>query len=86
LDDKKDVSLSEVLIISSVKQLAAELLDPDVRSGSFFNNGSSTGSAKDCLTEQQQIIDEWLVQYHTFRPHQSLGYLAPQAFYEKLVA
>jgi putative transposase len=38
------------------------------------------------LMEQQQIIDEWLVQYHTFRPHQSLGYLTPQAFYEKLVA
>ena len=36
------------------------------------------------LEEQQQLIDEWLEEYHSFRPHQSLDYLTPNQFYAKL--
>lgn len=38
------------------------------------------------IADQQRIVDEWLVEYHTFRPHQSLGYLTPFQFYEKISA
>lgn len=36
------------------------------------------------LAEQQQLIDEWLVEYHTFRPHQALNYLTPYENYERI--
>lgn len=36
------------------------------------------------LEEQQKIIDEWLEKYHTYRPHQALGYLTPYEYYEKI--
>lgn len=36
------------------------------------------------IEEQQKLIDEWLVEYHTFRPHQALGYLTPYEYYEKI--
>jgi transposase InsO family protein len=38
------------------------------------------------IEDQQRIVDEWLLEYHSFRPHQSLGYLTPLQFYEKLSA
>ena len=38
------------------------------------------------LADQQQIIDQWLVKYHRYRPHQALGYLTPDAFQAKLQA
>lgn len=36
------------------------------------------------IEEQQKLIDEWLEEYHKFRPHQSLNYLTPFEFYEKI--
>jgi transposase InsO family protein len=38
------------------------------------------------IVDQQRLVDEWLVEYHTFRPHQALAYLTPYQFYEKLSA
>lgn len=36
------------------------------------------------LLDQQQMIDEWLVKYHSYRPHQALGYLTPDEYLAKL--
>lgn len=36
------------------------------------------------LAEQQEVIDEWLKKYHSFRPHQALGYLTPDEYTAKL--
>jgi transposase InsO family protein len=30
--------------------------------------------------DQQDIIDQWLTKYHSYRPHQSLGYLTPDEY------
>jgi putative transposase len=38
------------------------------------------------VANQQQLIDAWLRKYHSYRPHQSLGYLAPDEFTAKLNA
>jgi len=38
------------------------------------------------LAEQQEVIDAWLTKYHTYRPHQALGYLTPDAYAAKLEA
>lgn len=46
----------------------------------FIQQGKLTFNIK----EQQKLIDEWLVEYHTFRPHQALGYLTPCEYYEKI--
>lgn len=32
------------------------------------------------LNDQRQLIDEWVDHYNTFRPHQALNYLTPDAF------
>lgn len=37
------------------------------------------------LDEQQRRIDAWLREYHDFRPHQSLGYLTPNEYYQKVI-
>lgn len=37
------------------------------------------------IGEQQRKIDTWLREYHNFRPHQSLGYLTPNEYYQKVV-
>lgn len=37
------------------------------------------------IEEQQRKIDEWLDEYHNFRPHQSLGYLTPNEYYLKVI-
>ncbi len=37
------------------------------------------------LEEQQRRIDRWLDEYHNFRPHQSLGYLTPNEYYQKTI-
>lgn len=34
---------------------------------------------------QQKLIDEWLDEYHNFRPHQALGYLTPNEYYKKTI-
>ena len=36
------------------------------------------------LADQQAIINEWLIKYHNYRPHQALNYLTPNEFKEKL--
>ncbi|HEY1645225.1 MAG TPA: integrase core domain-containing protein [Candidatus Saccharimonadales bacterium] len=36
--------------------------------------------------DQQLVIDEWLKKYHSYRPHQALGYLTPDAYKAKLEA
>jgi transposase InsO family protein len=37
------------------------------------------------LEEQQRRIDRWLDEYHGFRPHQSLAYLTPNEYYQKVI-
>ena len=34
--------------------------------------------------EQQQLINEWLRKYHSYRPHQALGYLTPNEYKAKI--
>jgi len=46
----------------------------------FIQQGKLASDIKD----QQALIDEWLVKYHTYRPHQSLNYLTPFEYYEKI--
>jgi len=36
------------------------------------------------LADQQLVIDDWLKKYHSYRPHQALGYLTPDAYKAKL--
>lgn len=36
------------------------------------------------LEEQQKLIDQYLDEYHNFRPHQALGYLTPSEYYERI--
>lgn len=36
------------------------------------------------IDDQQELIDKWLDKYHTYRPHQSLNYLTPYEYYEKI--
>lgn len=38
------------------------------------------------LADQQTTIDDWLAKYHSFRPHQALGYLTPDEYQAKLQA
>lgn len=36
------------------------------------------------LEDQRRLVKEWVDHYNTFRPHQSLNYLTPQAYERKL--
>jgi transposase InsO family protein len=36
------------------------------------------------LSDQQNMIDTWLVKYHSYRPHQALGYLTPNEYLDKI--
>ena len=36
--------------------------------------------------DQQQVINQWLTKYHSYRPHQTLGYLTPDEYQAKLLA
>ena len=36
------------------------------------------------VVDQQDIINQWLRKYHSYRPHQSLGYLTPDEYKAKL--
>lgn len=38
------------------------------------------------VKEQQTEIDVWLNKYHSYRPHQSLGYLTPNEYIDQLQA
>jgi transposase InsO family protein len=46
----------------------------------FIQQGKLTFDIK----ELQAAVDEWLDEYHSFRPHQSLGYLTPNEYYAKI--
>ena len=43
------------------------------------------GNLVSSIEEQQRRIDQWLDEYHNFRPHQSLGYLTPNEYYQKVI-
>ena len=43
------------------------------------------GNLVTTVEEQQRRIDQWLDEYHNFRPHQSLGYLTPNEYYQKTI-
>lgn len=43
------------------------------------------GNLVTTVEEQQKRIDAWLDEYHNFRPHQSLGYLTPNEYYQKTI-
>lgn len=43
------------------------------------------GNLASDLDEQQRRIDIWLDEYHNFRPHESLGYLTPNEYYQKII-
>jgi len=34
--------------------------------------------------DQQEIINQWLTKYHSYRPHQALGYLTPDEYRSKI--
>ncbi len=36
------------------------------------------------VADQQQLVDTWLQKYHSYRPHQALGYLTPDEYRSKL--
>ena len=36
------------------------------------------------LSDQQEIVNQWLNKYHSYRPHQSLGYLTPDEYKAKI--
>lgn len=36
------------------------------------------------VADQQALVDTWLNKYHSYRPHQSLGYLTPDEYLAKL--
>lgn len=38
------------------------------------------------VADQQAIVNRWLIKYHSYRPHQSLGYLTPDEYQAKLQA
>ena len=38
------------------------------------------------VADQQQLVDAWLHKYHTYRPHQSLGYLTPDEYVARMAA
>jgi putative transposase len=38
------------------------------------------------IADQQAVINEWLTKYHSYRPHQALGYLTPDEYKAKLQA
>lgn len=38
------------------------------------------------VADQQQIVNQWLDKYHSYRPHQSLNYLTPNEYKAKLEA
>jgi len=36
------------------------------------------------VADQQDMVDTWLTKYHSYRPHQALGYLTPDEYLTKL--
>ena len=48
--------------------------------GSLERECLQWGGVATDLADQQLVINEWLKKYHSFRPHQSLGYLTPDEY------
>lgn len=38
------------------------------------------------LADQQLVINQWLKKYHSYRPHQSLGYLTPDEYKTRITS
>jgi putative transposase len=38
------------------------------------------------FTEAKRVIEDWIGEYNTERPHQELGYLSPVEYKQKLAA
>lgn len=54
--------------------------------GSLERECLQWGGVATDLADQQDIINQWLNKYHSYRPHQSLDYLTPDAYLAKLQA
>ena len=52
--------------------------------GSLERECIQRGGVVTDLADQQTVIDQWLSKYHSYRPHQSLGYLTPDEYLAKL--
>lgn len=42
------------------------------------------GNCAENLEEQRKLVKDWEIKYNNYRPHQSLGYLTPNEYYEKI--
>lgn len=42
------------------------------------------GNCAENLEEQKKLVKEWEFKYNNIRPHQSLGYLTPNEYYDKI--
>lgn len=54
--------------------------------GSLERECIQWGGVATNLADQQEIINQWLAKYHSYRPHQSLGYLTPDEYHATLEA
>jgi len=54
--------------------------------GSLERECIQWGGVATDLSNQQDIINQWLDKYHNYRPHQSLGYLTPNEYKQKIEA
>lgn len=52
--------------------------------GSLERECIQWGGVATDLRDQQEVINTWLRKYHSFRPHQSLGYLTPDEYKNKI--
>jgi len=52
--------------------------------GSLERECIQWGGVATDLTDQQQLIRQWLHKYHSYRPHQALNYLTPDEYQAKL--
>ncbi len=52
--------------------------------GSLERECIQWGGVTTDIRDQQQVINQWLSKYHSYRPHQSLGYLTPNEYLAKI--
>jgi len=52
--------------------------------GSLERECIQWGGVATDLADQQRLISRWLHKYHSYRPHQALGYLTPDEYLAKL--
>lgn len=53
--------------------------------GTLEREFAQQGNLVSNIEEQQRRIDAWLDEYHNFRPHESLGYLTLNEYYQKVL-